>query len=119
LIDVNQIKDWKAIFIFNEESFKNEKNDQVLQAIVKKLNNFYLSYSFNLKVKSDKFVYFASFLIQINNYGLKIHKKSMLTTKTIQKAWMKTITYVPNSGKISTWMSRNKVINIPSHNLKQ
>jgi len=49
----------------------------------------------------------------------KFIKKSMLTIKTIQKAWMKTITYVPNSGKISTWMSRNKVINIPSHNLKQ
>ena len=88
---------------------------------LKKFNNFYLSYSFNPKVKSEKFVYFASFLIQINNYGLKIQKKkkTMLTTKTIQKAWMKTITYVLDFGKISTWMSRNKVKNIPSHNLKQ
>jgi hypothetical protein len=32
---------------------------------------------------------------------------------------MKTITYLPNSGKISAWMFINKVINIPSHNLKQ
>jgi len=28
------------------------KNNQVLQAIIKKLNDFYLSYSFNLKIKS-------------------------------------------------------------------
>jgi hypothetical protein len=69
-----------------KKALRMKKNNQVLQAIVKKLNNFYLSYSFILKVKSDKFVYFVSFLIQINNYGLKIHKKSMLTTKTIQKA---------------------------------
>jgi len=51
------------------------ENDQVFQAIVKKLNDFYLSYSFNLKVKLTKFIYFSSFLIQINNYILKIHKK--------------------------------------------
>jgi hypothetical protein len=97
-----------------------EKNNQVFQTIVKKINNFYLSYSFNLKVKSTKFIYFSSFLIQINNYRLKIYKKkSMPTAETIQKAWMKTIAYAPNPGKISTWMSRNKVENISSHNLKQ
>jgi hypothetical protein len=79
-----------------------------------------MSYSFNLKVKSNKFIYFASFLIEINNYELKTHKKkSMLTTETIQKAWMKIVAYVPNSGKISTWMSKSNNINISSHNLKQ
>ena len=64
-----------------------EKNNQVFQTIVKKINDFYLSYSFNLKVKSTKFIYFPSFLIQINNCILKIYKKkSMLTAETIQKA---------------------------------
>jgi hypothetical protein len=43
---------------------KERKKDQVLQAIAKKLNNFHLFYSFNLKVKSNKFIYFASLLIQ-------------------------------------------------------
>jgi hypothetical protein len=38
----------------------------------------------------------------------------MPTAETIQKAWMKTIAYAPNPGKISTWMSRNKVENISS-----
>jgi len=63
------------------------ENDQVFQAIVKKLNDFYLSYSFNLKVKLTKFIYFSSFLIQINNYILKIHKKkNMPIAEAIQKA---------------------------------
>jgi predicted TIM-barrel fold metal-dependent hydrolase len=43
------------------------KNDQVCQLIVKNPNDFYLFYSFNLKDKSTKFIYSASFLIQINN----------------------------------------------------
>jgi len=43
----------------------------------------------------------------------------MPAIETIQKAWMKTVAYTPNQGKISTWMSRNKVENISSHNLKQ
>jgi hypothetical protein len=48
------------------------KNDKVLHAIIKKLNDFLLFFIlFYLKVKSTKFIYFASFLIQINNYGLK------------------------------------------------
>jgi len=51
------------------------KNDIVFQVIVKKLNDFYLSHSFNLKVKSTKFIYFSSFFIQINNYRLKNSQK--------------------------------------------
>jgi len=43
----------------------------------------------------------------------------MFIAKTIQKAWMKTIDHVPNSGKTSIWMSRNKIENISSHNLKK
>jgi hypothetical protein len=43
----------------------------------------------------------------------------MPIAKAIQKLEWKTIAYLPNSGKISTWMSKNKVRNISSHNLTQ
>jgi hypothetical protein len=43
----------------------------------------------------------------------------MFITKTIQKAWMKTINHVPNSSKTSTWMYKNKIENISFHNLKK
>jgi hypothetical protein len=64
------------------------KNDKVLHAIIKKLNDFLLFFIlFYLKVKSTKFIYFASFLIQINNYGLKksLKKKACLSQKPFKK----------------------------------
>jgi hypothetical protein len=88
-----------------KKALRMKKNNQVLQAIVKKLKNFYLSYSFNLKVKSNKFVYFVSFLIQINNYGLKIHKKKHAYHKNHSKS-------LNENNNLSTKFRQNKCLNV-------